>query len=465
MTGPGYININDNPAALSTFGAGTKPDVAQPSSRSRAQQQGAEGAQQSVSDNGADPAYIARMEQFEGHTHEEIYRNVTQMSPGVMHQQADTWISIADTLSGGLLGTHIAIQKALADGVEGQMADAAVAAAQKFYQQASDVQQVISTCGHRVKGVAHAAEVIKMSVPPPSAAQGQAGSATTLDPAQVIISAVGAGLVGDGDSSEVAYQRGVEALYRTAIDTMNNSYKPSYGPAGTGVPTFVPVSLPGDGGGVGDPGSGNGNGNGSGGGNPGDRPTSEPPTSVEPAGSGQNSGAEQQSAQTPTTPSASTAPAAATVPEAGALGSGQPGGPGTSPPGGPGTSPPGGGGPSKSGTPAPGGIGTPSPGRSISGLPTAGSPAAATASAANRAAAAGRPGMSGMPAAGAGKKQDDSESARKTPDYLIVNREEELLGAPQRMVPPTIGDDAAAAQQSPPRQGPPQRSSNEDRDR
>lgn len=117
MTGS-YININDNPAALSTFGAGAKPDVAQPSSRSRAQQQGAEGAQQSVSDNGADPAYIARMEQFEGHTHEEIYRNVTQMSPGVMHQQADTWISIADTLSGGLLGMHIAIQKALADGVE-----------------------------------------------------------------------------------------------------------------------------------------------------------------------------------------------------------------------------------------------------------------------------------------------------------------------------------------------------------
>jgi len=49
--------------------------------------------------------------------------------------------------------------------------------------------------------------------------------------------------------------------------------------------------------------------------------------------------------------------------------------------------------------------------------------------------------MGGAP--GGGRKGDE-ESERKTPDYLVTDRHDELLGPDEPMMPPTIGDDAAA---------------------
>ncbi|MEV4129841.1 hypothetical protein [Nocardia sp. NPDC049707] len=440
MTGP--LNINDVPSALGAFDSSRKPDTTQQSKLSRGQQQGVEQYESKLAAGGQDSAYITRMEQFEGITHEEIYANAQQMSPGIMHQQADTWISIATALSGGLFGANLAIQKALASGIEGAMADAALTAAQTFYRQASDVEQVINACGHRIKGVASAAEVVKISVPPPSGAQGNTGSATSLDPAQVIISAVGAGLAGAGDSQGVAYQRGIEALYRTAIDTMNNNYKPSYGPAGSGVPTFVPVRSPGGGNeGVAGPGGGNGGGNGgtteSGTGNTsgsngesnGSGTSGSDQGAVNPTGLDSNSTTGQQM-QSPTTAASTTAtsPAATTSTQ---TSPGQPGSLGTS---GPGV------------TSGPGSSGAPSPGRSITSVPITGNASAATVSTAtNSAASTGRNGMSGMSSPGAARKSGEDDSSRKIPDYLI-GQYEELVGPDDPAVPPAIGSDAPSAQ-------------------
>ncbi|WP_433196304.1 hypothetical protein ACQP1G_43885 [Nocardia sp. CA-107356] len=461
MTGPGYLNINDDPAALGTFFSDKKPNTAQPSTLSHTQQQGAQQTQQSISYDGADPTYITRMEQFEGITHEEIYRNAQAMSPGIMHQQADTWISIADTLSGGLLGAQLSIQKALTTGMEGKTADAALAAAQKFYQQASDVQEVISTCGHRIKAAAHAAEVVKASVPPTAASQSGTGSPSTMDPAQIIIAAVGAGLASSQDGDQVAYQRGVEALHRTAIDTMNNNYKPSYGPAGNGIPTFVPVQAPGGGpggdsggtGGTGGPRTGGTN-NGGGTGNDGGQSTNEPspsdPNATQTSGLDSNSTDAQQSStnrtpETTTNPGATTSTSpASTSPASTTTSSGtRPVSPGST------TATPG-------GTSGPG---SGSPGRSVSGLPVGASTAAAATSSASTSATTGRSGMPGMMSPGAGKK-DDTESNRKTPDYLIGDHEEELLGPQNPQVPQVIGDDAPAT-----RPDAPQRPHNQDQRR
>ncbi|MFI6775718.1 hypothetical protein [Nocardia sp. NPDC050412] len=449
MTG---LDINSVPSALGAFDSSRRPDTTQPSTLARGQQQGAEQYGTKLSADGQDPAYITRMEQFEGITHEEIYTHAQQMSPGIMHHQADTWISIATALSGGLFGANLAIQKALASGIEGAMADAALAAAQTFYRQASDVEQVINACGHRVKGVASAAEVVKMTVPPPSAAQGSRGSATSLDPAQVIISAVGAGLVGDGDSQEVAYQRGTEALYRTAIDTMNNNYKPSYGPAGSGVPTFVPVTSPGGGNeGVSGPGgssggngattgSGTGNTGGSNGESNGSGTSGSDQGTVNPTGLDSNSTTGQQT-QSPTTAASTTAtsPAASTgIPGSQAVTPGQSGHFGTSGPGG------------ASGL---GSSTTPSPGRSVAGMPTTGNASAATVStAAKSATSTGRNGMSGMSSPGAGRKSGEDESSRKVPDYLI-GQYEELIGPDDPAAPPSIGADAPSAQPAHPSRG------------
>ncbi|MFX0580413.1 hypothetical protein [Nocardia nepalensis] len=448
MTGP--LNINDVPSALGAFDSSRKPDTTQQSTLSRGQQQGAEQYGTKLAADGQDPAYITRLEQFEGITHEEIYTHAQQMSPGIMHQQADTWISIATALSGGLFGANLAIQKALASGIEGAMADAALNAAQTFYRQASEVEQVINACGHRIKGVASAAEVVKMTVPPPSAAQGSRGSASSLDPAQVIISAVGAGLVGAGDSQEVAYQRGIEALHRTAIDTMNNNYKPSYGPAGSGVPTFVPVTSPGGGGNEGGtgPGGGNGGGSGSGGGNGGTTgsgngntgggngesngsgtPGSDQGT-VTPTSLDSNSTTGQQT-QSPTTAASTTAtsPAATTSTQ---MTPGHSGGLGTS---------------GSGGASGPDSSTTPSPGRSITGVPTAGNSSAATVSTAETSAVStGRNGMSGM-SPGAGRKSGEDEASRKVPDYLI-GEYEELVGPDDPAIPPAIGADAPSAHPS-----------------
>ncbi|MFF3226205.1 hypothetical protein ACFYV7_25650 [Nocardia suismassiliense] len=85
--------------------------------------------------------------------------------------------------------------------------------------------------------------------------------------------------------------------------------------------------------------------------------------------------------------------------------------------------------------------GTPSPGRSVPGSPQQpGTVAPAAARTGTSTGAAGRPGMSGMPMAGAAGKQDDEENTHQTKDYLIRDWSEELLGEPTKAVPPVIGE-------------------------
>ncbi|GAA5042911.1 hypothetical protein [Nocardia callitridis] len=437
------IDINQNPAAVGTFRPGFKPDTAQPSQSSRAEQQGAESV--TVDSHGLDPNYITRMEHFEGIAHEEIYQHAQDMKPELMTVAADTWVNISANLSGGLIGAHLSIQKALADGVEGRMADAAVAAAQSFYNQASEVERVILAVGHRMRGVAHAAEVVKMSVPPPAGPLNGPGSPDRIQGVQLVFAAREAGLASSADSDEVSYQRGVEALHRTAIDTMNNAYKPSYGPAGTGVPTFVAVQAPGEDGttvpgnttfgttgttgSTGDQGSANPPGEGETPG--GEQPTDTTTASANTPGQEQNPTVQQTGSRAPESPTTpvgapnNTTTAGVTSPGSTNTGtrSGSPGSPG-------GPSSPNGGRP-----------GAPQPGKSLPGLGQPGGVnAPAAAGLGSAATQAGRaPGMMG-PGPGPGKKDD--ESSRQTPDYLITNREEELLGRPDPTVPQTIGSDA-----------------------
>ncbi|GAA5072653.1 PPE domain-containing protein [Nocardia iowensis] len=96
----------------------------------------------------------------------------------------------------------------------------------------------------------------------------------------------------------------------------------------------------------------------------------------------------------------------------------------------------------RTGPGTPGTPGAPSPGRSIPGTPQQPGTAAplAARSGTSTTGAAGRPGMSGMPmAGGAGAKKDDEEN-HQIPDYLIIDRSEELLGTPNPAVPPVIGE-------------------------
>ncbi|MFI5777296.1 hypothetical protein [Nocardia sp. NPDC051570] len=458
----GYVDINGNPAAQGTFRPEAKPDISQPRKYVQSVQAGTQQFERGLAYDSKDPNYITRMEAFEGIPHEEIYAKVQAMKPDSMQHAADTWVKIATALSGGLMGTHISIQKALSEGIEGQMADAGMEAARQFYKQANDVQEVILTCGYRVQGVAHAAGAVKASVPPPAGPLYGPDVPDKLQGMQVAISDTR-----PGDSIEAAYQRGVEALRQTAIDAMNTLYKPTYQPAGTGVPTFVPVQAPGDdssGGGnsqYGPGGTGGGSGLGGTGGGPGgtggedgkggkDSPgdqkdPSTDPASVNPAGADQSSlgGTKSGSSNSPGGGTATTPASASdtsTTPAGLAGGSGGRSGLST---GGGGF----GGGRGGFGGSG-GGPGANSPGRSLPGVSGGGNPAAAAAFGGRGATPgqAGMPGM-GMPQGGKGKGEDDSE--HKTPDYLVIDREDELFGARERTTPQAIGADIPAAQTRP----------------
>ena len=457
MADPKSIDINWNPAALSALRPDDKrgeQDTRTPSVQAQNQQQGAQFMQSGLQGRSTDPDYINRLERFEGVPHAEIYQHAQEMNPGAMHSLADTWIKISTEISGGLMGMHMSIQTELAQGIEGQMADAAMATAQKFYTQAHDVQDVIASCGHRVKAAAHAAEVVKMTVPPPAGPLHSADVPDVVQGMQVALAAQMSGIASDSDSIDVAYKKGVEALRQAAVDAMNNHYTPSYPPAGAGIPTFVPVSAPGEG--------RDNNSNNSGGNTPGiSRPgtagdgtqvtgpgkdesadlTTESSESDNPADSPRTDPsalAAGDGAQNPAgsrLPDSTSTSAAAGIRPAGfdAAGSGY--GPGSG---------------FSSGFGRPGGnAGTGGPGRSIAGVP--GDATASRTPTGIATAASGRAGMSGMPGmGGAGaKKSDDPEREHKTPDYLIMDREEELIGPLDPTVPGAIGGDVPAAQPAP----------------
>ncbi|ONM50600.1 hypothetical protein [Nocardia donostiensis] len=427
---------------------GISPDAV--NARVYAQQNlsGAENLGTQLSHDGQDPPYITRMEHFEGIPHQEIYDKAQTMHPGVMQDLGDTYVEISNTLSGGLLGAHLAINRALSDGLEGEFATGAAEATKRFYDQATDVQEVIHNVGRRLKAAAYGAEVVKLSVqkPPSGTATGAPPGTATTDLPPNLAALGDAMLTVAAPSDASALERAKEEQRQLAIHVMNTVYKPTYQPAGEGVPTFVPVQAPGDNPTGPVPGStttssspGN-NQPGPGSNTPGSpengQPEGEQPGSEDPqttaANTNQNStGQNTQQTGTPTTTGTPTGdPQRNTTTTAGVPGvPSTPGRP--SSPGGPGNNPQ-----------------APGPGRSIPGTPTApGVPGAATpATPAAAATAAGRPmtGMPGMMSPGAARRGGDDENERKTPDYLITNREEELFGRQPGTVPEALGADAPA---------------------
>ncbi|MFD3744472.1 hypothetical protein [Nocardia sp. NPDC058633] len=158
-------------------------------------------------------------------------------------------------------------------------------------------------------------------------------------------------------------------------------------------------------------------------------PATTEPQSTDPGDDQNDEGAGDDSTEPSTTDPSATTPAATTP-----VGTGTP----TTPGGGaPGSGSPGSGSPG-SGSP---GSGVPSGGAAGAAVPGTPGGAAAAAGSGNRAGTAtgaGGRGMSGMPGmmgggrGGGGKGEDDSEHA--IPDYLIQDREDELIG----LLPPTL---------------------------
>lgn len=434
-----------NPGAAGALGPGLDIDPGSVKDRVAGQTSlsGAKHFGSQVSHGGQDPAYITRMELFEGLSHEEIHAKVEDMLPGVMHAAADNYQSIANSLGGALFGSLMSIQRELSDGMEGEFAAAANQASRTFFDQATDVQEVINSVAMRIHAAAYGAEVVKKSVPPPPtqgpAPGGNPAVATeVVDPAKIAEAVVSA----TDPAAAAAFDTYKEGQRLVAVEVMNMAYKPTYQPAGEGVPTFVPVQVPGDQPGPGGP---NGSTNTAGPGGTTSGPGTQAPDGENPGES--ETGEEPQKTtgtEEPQTTAASTTESPTTQ---------QPGTTPGSPAGDPqrttsSTTTPG-----SPGSPAgmPGGVPNQSqaPGKTVAGSPS-GTPNSATGGPSPASTAAGTsrgmPGMPGMMGGGGGAKRGQDDAEHETPDYLIQDREEELFGAPPQLLDGVLGGDALSAQ-------------------
>lgn len=459
--------------------------------RARRAQAGAEREQGRVRHGGVDPDYIRRLEHFPGFSHAEIYAAVQAMDPGAMRGLADEWTGIADGLSGAVFAVGATTEAALAEGLAGRVADAAMAAVREFVLEAMDVVGVAHSAGHRITAAAAGAEAVRRSVPPPPE---DTVGATAPHVAMLIGAA-------PEDAHELQARR--EELYREALAALEANYLTTYPPAGSGVPAFGPVYAPGAGGGGAGAGSaaGAGGGNAAGGGSgnqlfggdesldrvkasrvapnpamPGERALPGTDSTIDGAEFVSGSPVEDEFDSVAAISGAETTSNEAAGQSAdgqtrAAFVSGTDGSPeraersnpGRDPvPGSPATPglPTAPGSPTSPGSlhrpslPVPGttpvspGTGSPpsgGPGRGFPAPPNSGLPSPALSS--SPAARSVHPGMGflpGMYPPGA-RGASDTDADHKTPAWLIRNREAELLGSPPPHVPPVLGSEIPSA--------------------
>ncbi|WP_327141197.1 hypothetical protein [Nocardia sp. NBC_01327] len=194
-------------------------------------QQGARDEGLRISQGGVDPDYIQQLEDFAGFSHTEIYERVQAMDPGAMHAHAGVWVGIADNLSGAVNGLYTTVQGALADGMRGHTAAAADTAAREFVRWALDVTEIAHSTGHRILAAAYGAEAVRRSVPPPPIPP-QSNSSDRLAPYIALMT----GLPAPGDAHQ--YEAACKEQHQLALAALEANYVPTYPPAGSGVPAF-----------------------------------------------------------------------------------------------------------------------------------------------------------------------------------------------------------------------------------
>ncbi|MEC3952993.1 hypothetical protein VMT65_08130 [Nocardia sp. CDC153] len=375
---------------------------------------------------GVDPDYIRDLERFEGFSHERIYRHAQAMDPGEMHRAAATWVSIADGMFGALTVLHAAVQGALSEGMAGHIADAAEGAARRFVGDATDIAEIIHSTGRRMTAAAYGAEAVRRTVPPPM----------------------------DRGSVNVR-----EEQRQIALAALDANYVPIYPAAGAGIPAFFDVMTPG--GGVADGedlvGSGSDTGDFASTAFMGGASRTGSATADHIADSSNPRGVDAHSVGS--TPASSNPQRSQALPNGASIAdSGKPAPsaetdanvdtkPATLDPGGDPLTPT-----FPSGAPTPAGTpswpravpAAPDPGRSYPGPVNPENPSQSRIPGSSTQPAPGTGMLPGMFAPG-GRAAREGESTHRTPEWLIRDRQDELLGDPLPYVPQTIGAEILAA--------------------
>ncbi|WP_052313619.1 PPE domain-containing protein [Nocardia thailandica] len=376
---------------------------------------------------------VTAPEEFSTWTHQQIWEALNGkdgqagVSAGEVNAGADAWRRLTTGTQAAVDNYRTSFERVLSEKWSGTSGTAAIEAIKSYTTEAGKLPTAFQLVANGIDHMEGLLGQAKIAIPKPE-------EVSSFD--EFVGHIPGNGVV------KAAKHRANEAQADAQLFMIG-----TYQPGSTTVDSHTPVlpvpqntvSSPSTGPGDGNNGDGTGNGNGNGSNNSG-------VPSTAPAGTGENPAAttpqstdttddpsddDTDTGDTDTNPSStdpsSTTPAA-TTPDT----TGTPNTPGDNKTGGP----PGAGSPG-SGTPGAGvpGAGTPGAGRSVAAAP--GAAGAAGAGARTGAGASGARGMSGMPGMmgggrGAGGKDDENE--HKTPDYLVQDRETELIGK----LPPTL---------------------------
>lgn len=186
---------------------------------------------------GTDPEFVTTLEHFEGWTHQAMYEAVHGtggMDAAGLRTLQQVWQENYSDLVNLSTFNLLGLNRIFGEGLwTGDSADAAQAAAERYSAAANQIGRVFGSVANRLDALAWAAEALRAAVqPPPNTAVVQ------IDPDDPTHSVL-PGLISPEyaertrAAQEVARQETVRAL--------NNIYKPTYPPAGSGVPTYVMV--------------------------------------------------------------------------------------------------------------------------------------------------------------------------------------------------------------------------------
>ncbi|MGW5315431.1 PPE domain-containing protein [Nocardia thailandica] len=374
---------------------------------------------------------VTAPEEFSTWTHQQIWEALNGkdgqagVSAGEVNAGADAWRRLTTGTRTAVENYRTSFERVLAEKWSGTSGSAAIEAIKAYTTEADKLPTAFQVVANGIDHMEGLLGQTKIAIPKPEEVSG-------FD--EFIGHIPGNGVV------KAAKHRANEAEADAQLFMIG-----TYQPGATTVDSHTPVlplpqntvSSPGTGPGKGNNGDGIGSGNGNGDNNSGAPVTNPTTTGENPAATtpqstdttGDPNDDTTTDDDTDTTPS-STDPSSTTPASTTPSTTGTPNTPGDNKTGGT----PGSGSPGSPGAGVPG-AGMPGAGRSIPGTPGGtGSAGSGARAGAGTAGARGTSGMPGMMGAGRGAGGKDDENEHKTPDYLVRDRETELIGK----LPPTL---------------------------
>ncbi|MET8800666.1 hypothetical protein ABZV91_30290 [Nocardia sp. NPDC004568] len=186
---------------------------------------------------GTDPDFVTTVEHFEGMTHQAMYQAVHGeggMDAAGLRTMQQVWRENYSDLLNLTMFNRLGLNRIFSDGLwTGAASDVAQVASERYAMAANQIGQVFASVADRLDALAWSAEAVRAAVQPPP------GTAVLYadpdDPSQSVLP----GLVNPEFSDQDRAAR--ELARQEAVRALNNIYKPTYPPAGSGVPTYVSV--------------------------------------------------------------------------------------------------------------------------------------------------------------------------------------------------------------------------------